>query len=410
MADTSSVGSEFAGKTAGESTPVDQSIAAEDTGYTQGKAKLDQGNPPDTTACPDAALKNPILSNNALSGEDYDGNFSPYINKHKIVHVRVGAGDYLNQMNAEQIDNWRKKSVNSLCDVDPHVVLISPSLDFSFSQTVSYGKAMDPEEMTKQYAGNTGAGLLKKGSDMIDNAVQLAAASGMATDKIMAAAGATYKSEYSGVKTFEGCEVTLPSAIKFEFSFGKYGLFDGRKEVVEPILALASIFSMQPMSMPGLYKGPVPTASWMKVQVMKEMKDIIKGSLDVGKMVDSAKASIENLKEEVAEVMSEGDMMARATKAATKALETAVNVKSKAYAAFNAVSQMALNQPGTRLLTFSVGKQIVGPLYVENVTWNFDFSSVDQFGYPCYGTIEYGKLSSPHIGSFRTVNTFRIQG
>ena len=100
--------------------------------------------------------------------------------------------------------------------------------------------------------------------------------------------------------------------------------------------------------------------------------------------------------------------MTAAKKAATSALETAVKIKSAAYGAFNAVAQLALSQAGTRLLTFSVGKQTVGPLYVKTISWNFDFSSVDQYGYPCSGKITFSGLESPHVGSFQTVNTFKI--
>ena len=400
---------EFNNNTAGQSVEIGQPLTVQDPEYDQYSQTRDQEPTYNFTSCPSAALENPILtSSDKANNEYFNENFSPFINKHKIVHLRVGSGDTLNVMTPGQEDNWRKQAVNSICEVDPHIVLITPDLNFQFNQDIEYGSPLNLEEMTQKYVGQAGTGLLKKGSDLIDNAVQLGVAGGVTSQTVIDAAGATYSPEYINLKSFKSCKVSLPSSMTFDFDFGKYGLFDGRKEVVEPILALASIFSMQPLTKSGMYKGPVPTDSWMKTQVMINMKDIIKGTIDVSKMVDNAKVKIGDFKEEVADIISSGDLMTAAKKAATSALETAVKIKSAAYGAFNAVAQLALSQAGTRLLTFSVGKQTVGPLYVKTISWNFDFSSVDQYGYPCSGKITFSGLESPHVGSFQTVNTFTI--
>ena len=408
--DTNAFNSKTAGTTA---SPV----SVKDTNYEKGQSVIEQDGSDygKANANENSILKNPGLVGTKVNDENFDDYLAPYINVNKVVHLRVGAGDTLNTMADAQVDNWRSSTVNGLCDVSDHVVLIADSLDFEFSETIEYDKPLDPENIAKEYSGQKGAGLLKAGSQMIDRAVQLAAAAGSQNQNILDAAGATYLAEYSNLQSFKGNTVELPSSLSFTFNFGRYGIFNGRKEVVEPILALASTFSMHPLGgdLAGMYKGPVPTSSWMKTQILKNMKDLISGAIDISSWVESAMDTVTDVKDNVKQAgegggISAASLMRQAQAAAETALDKAVKIKSGAYKAFNAVGAMALNDPGTRLLTFKIGKQIVGPLYVGSISWHFDFSSVDEYGYPCKGTISLGGLKSPHVGTWSTLNTFHI--
>lgn len=283
----------------------------------------------------------------------------------KLIEYVSQSGE-MNLLTNSKFGNWREYSVNKFATISQRVMLVPDKVGSGGSLTWAND--------------NAGKTILKSGAiSAITNTIQKLNDVANGVSNVVSAATGNKTKTYSQAQKFsrwytapvvklDEPPTVTPSIkeLKFTFKFGQAGLFSAEEEVVKPILALASIYL--PMgSVNGGVTAPYPTAAWVK-----------------GKAVAALIGQLKNAGSGLRNMFSDGmsddmNLLEKANQFAGNLMGVVDNVASSAYGSAST-------------LTVIVGGNVQGPFFVPTVSWDFDFTQVDEFGYPCSGTLTYGGL------------------
>ena len=158
--------------------------------------------------------------------------------------------------------------------------------------------------------------------------------------------------------------------VKFDFKFGQAGIYSGEEEVVKPILALVGPWALKTGNYHSV-SGPFPTFSQASRIALLKTIDIIGGNSSL-------------LQQDTKSLEGNGNLIAGAVRKFN-------SVTDKLYGLIDEVAQACFSTCTT--MTFIVGGLVVGPFFPTKIDWSFDFDNVDEFGYPCEGSITFGGLT-----------------
>jgi len=280
--------------------------------------------------------------------------------------------------------HWRTMNFN-LGNVHENVLLFPEEKVFNFAYTNNYGKAWE------SLSGGAVGKVMQLGE-------MLRVASAMAGNNVEM--GGKFVSRFKEAPTWLS---TLPlefaNTLKFNFQFGQAGLFSARDEVVIPILQLAALFLPISGGISGTYfRGPVPTPPQYIANFMTRffsgstLTDIKTGFSDLEQIRNQDNQDNQDRDPASGTV---GKLASGVT-----ALENALlNAKDQA------IQNTLANHHGGAL-GIRMGRMTFGPFLIKNVSWSFDFTQVDEFGFPYKGSLSYSGLESiimPSISNLTSV-------
>lgn len=165
-------------------------------------------------------------------------------------------------------------------------------------------------------------------------------------------------------------------SLTFKFQFGQFGLFSCEKEVVLPILKLASLFSYSftgyDFSIESQEKNWIKAPFEPKFNVMSKMYT---------SLFNSGRPLISNL-------LGENKNSDGTTKAPT------IKGLSQVPKLFSSIVNEAAGQAKVTTFLFSIGSSIYGPFFASDVKWEFDYERTDNKGLPFAGTISFSGIKS----------------
>jgi len=185
--------------------------------------------------------------------------------------------------------------------------------------------------------------------------------------------------------------------LKLSFDFGCGGFYDGEIEVVRPIMALVAALAphfdgsngssgaKHRLALPGANPAQFYAATWggtigggvdaltSILTGAKEVAGDIAGGL--GKVVSGKAGGISGIANGL---VSESEKL---VKLADEVVEATINGMEYAIAATAGI---------TTVLFYRIGQYIAGPFQIKSVNYDFDYSMVDEAGYPYKGTISLG--------------------
>jgi hypothetical protein len=323
-------------------------------------------------------IQNPAAISMANVGSNIDdsGHAYKFLNPFKTCEIAiqrpVGATEYkalhTPTLNDPSWGNWRllKKGTSSVRFVPEQVFLTMDDYKFSFDFT---------HELTSPYEGLTKffEGTGKYVTDAIDVIASMAAGFKGEGDETKVQAGGKFMSGFQGGNL--QWKKTLPMAFStnptFKFHFGDAGLFSGEYEVVRPIIALVSQFSLiRAGENSHYYLGPGPTASTFAMNLVKGGADFLSKIPDIKNSVD----------------LGSFGGFANTLSAAEEAVYEAID---------NAISG-SINDPNVGLSTLSIrfGRLVSPPLVCKGVSWTFDMTEIDEYGFPTAGSVSLKNLEA----------------
>lgn len=305
------------------------------------------------------------------------------VNRARYVEVAIGTGaDDLSKvvaktgatylLSASSFGNWRKKAINGFSDISERIFLNTDK-----RPEASYSIQYNTDSVKNAVLKNKLASTVSKVSDAVNTfAATGGALVGGADGKAIMEATITgeraslYK-DFPLIKPSESTTTaSIGSSVKFDFKFGQAGIFSGEEEVVKPILALVGPWALKTGNYHSI-SGPFPTFSQASRVALLRTVDIIGGN-------DSL------LKQDTKSMEGNGNIISNAV---TKFNE----ITDKLYALIDEVAETCFSTCTT--MTFIVGGLVVGPFFPKKIDWSFDFDNVDEFGYPCAGSITFGDLT-----------------
>lgn len=174
-------------------------------------------------------------------------------------------------------------------------------------------------------------------------------------------------------------------SLTFKFQFGQFGLFSCEKEVVLPILKLASLFSYSftgyefedKQQNGGDYRNN--GNNWVKAPFEPKFTVMTKM---YASLFNRGKFLINNLLSEDNNSTNEDR-----TPATPK-----INNLSQVPKLFSNIVNEAAGEARVTAFLFSIGSSIYGPFYASDVKWEFDYERTDNNGLPFSGTINFSGI------------------
>jgi len=286
---------------------------------------------------------------------DEKGHVYEFINKFKICDLAVVSAGRTTppEPNDSAWGSWRGN------EVSPNIFLYPEEKSFTFGYKHNY---------TKAWAELSDKGLLSKVQQLAEAARAVAMLSGSGGGTIPA--GGRFMSRYKEAPAWTGVNpISLSSSLKFTFQFGQAGIFSGEHEVVRPIITLARLF--RPLEAEQNYfKGPIPTPPAYLAGFLTTLSDVgLRG------------------------IMSDSRSMGEDGEAAGGIVRRVTDIEANLIRTTETVIRTTLAND-SRALCIRMGRMTWGPAVVNNVDWSFDFTQVDEYGFPYQGTLTFGGLES----------------
>lgn len=186
--------------------------------------------------------------------------------------------------------------------------------------------------------------------------------------------------------------LNLPSTLAFTFNYGSAGLYSCEQEVVRPILALAKLYA--PQNIENFEYGNAPTTEYGLTKVGQKIISMIK---DGAASVDNALNSNSSSSNEDGGGGG-GESLTGLTKMANTAADFLTNLQEQLYEAINNAAESILDSGKYRTLTLRIGRFVLPSMLPATVKFTFDFTQVDEYGFPYKGTITFDGLQTPTVG------------
>lgn len=185
--------------------------------------------------------------------------------------------------------------------------------------------------------------------------------------------------------------LSLPSSLKFNFQFGQAGLFSAEEEVVKPILAIAKFYMADYSGTANWVKGNGPSTEYALGEAVKRIGSRLIGS--DGGLKDSYKTSTGDDSNESG---SNGSLFGNMTSAVAKTLTGVQNVLLSAVN--DTAKSLVVGGSGKKSMyksiTYRIGRMTLPSMLVKDVSFDFDFTTVDEYGFPYKGSVILDGLES----------------
>lgn len=351
------------------------------------------------------------VNKNYLTGYTKD-HFQPNVNALKTVEISIVSsgptaekytdfGDNVSYWSSWDFGNWR--TCTSL-HINENVTL---RLD---SNTLEMGYEYTFENLWEKVMGNK----------LVSTVDQAASNARMFADAVSSGGGPQTQaglmiSKYKNIPVLKDVSTfSLPSSLKFEFSFGSAGIFSGEEEVVKPILAIAR--ALAPTFSGNFVTGNAPSTEralaeivqgiWGRLTGGNRRVEKTDGNNQIklnGKGVGLNDSDLQD--EELVNSMGGNfvDTSNNEKKQTTSLFETVstdvanklTNLQNIIHEAFDGAAKDLLTQKenfkGIRL---RMGRLVLPPMIVKKVIFNFDFDKIDEYGFPYKGTLTLDGLET----------------
>lgn len=254
------------------------------------------------------------------------------------------------------LDNWKKKDVNGLFDVDDKVMLFPTDQKFAPQYSLTLKDAKD---------GNPAANFANKANSLLETAKAFTEKNRSGTNTVF---------QYQNPKIWGDAKaLKINGNISFDFTFGQFGIFSGLEEVVKPIMALGAVTLPHDVGN-GRFRTPYPTGSeW----VAQYLSDVIKSAVTSGKDLFE----------------SSGSSASSDTSTGSSGLiQMADNFMSKYYEAVRAGAKSVITSGKYAFWNFKLGHFIFGPCTISSVDVSFNLELLDEYGWPSSGKITIGGI------------------
>lgn len=224
-------------------------------------------------------------------------------------------------------------------------------------------------------------------------------------------------SKYRNIPVLKGVSsLSLPSSLKFEFTFGSAGIFSGEEEVVKPILVLARALAptLSYNLTTGKYDGNfvignAPSNEYALAKVVQGIWSNLTGGDRNGDIQYNNDVNVnEDLQEEMAGQMG-GNYVRNSEKTEkTSMIETVsgtvakalTDLQNKIHNAFDNAARDLLEKNGVfKGIRLRVGRLALPPMIVKKVNFNFDFEKIDEYGFPYKGTLTLDGLETATVAT-----------
>lgn len=312
----------------------------------------------------------------------------------KITHEASAATGW----NAQKEKDWGNWRTDNGVKVDSRVMLyIEDMSKIGLTYTQNFGYAWDEV---------AGSGALGKVADMAKKLQNSAAMLQAANNGSMQVDASTPMGRFQKVpyiKSVEPFKVN-PSSLTFTFNFGQAGIFSGEQEVVRPIIALARIFIPYQIQGDGKDAGDwlnlgAPTQAQVYANIAQAMKGFLQQE---GGQLGSY------LKETASAISADfniSDPLKSLTTSASNAVAGASNLATNFLKGMYRRIDQGLSKAMSsgRSIILRVGRYQLPPCFPSDISWDFDFTHVDEYGFPCKGSITFGGLQSPKCGELNDI-------
>ena len=349
------------------------------------------------------SVPNPVVDvmDSSITGEGIHAQES--INYFRTIDIKVTqSADAYTSWYANKTTGWGNWRTRSGVKVDDRVTLYMDDLSkIGMTYSQNFGYAWD------EIAGSGAIGKVAEMAKKIQNNAAMLAATGNSSMNVDTSTPMGKYQKVPYIKSVEPFKIE-PSSLTFNFNFGQAGIFSGEQEVVRPILALASIFL--PYQTP--YKDDDSGGDWLNLaaptqaQVYANIARIMNSD---NFFISQKNALANNLKEMGAELKENFNISTPlgstkdtlATGAAT-ASNLATQFIKGLYKRIDLGLKESMNKNSTSII-LRVGRYQLPPCFPSSVSWNFDFSQVDEYGFPRGGTITFEGLQSPKCGELTDI-------
>lgn len=349
------------------------------------------------------SVPNPVVDtmDSSIAGEGTHAQES--INYFRTIDIMVTrSADAYTSWYANKTKGWGNWRTRSGVKVDDRVTLYMDDLSkIGMTYSQNFGYAWD------EIAGSGAIGKVAEMAKKIQNNAAMLAAAG---DSSMNVDTSTPMGKYQKVPYIKSVEPFKiePSSLTFNFNFGQAGIFSGEQEVVRPILALASIFL--PYQTP--YKDDDSGGDWLNLaaptqaQVYANIARIMNSDNFFKSQKNALANNLKAMGAELKENFSISDPLGSTTDTLAAGAATASNLATQfikgLYKRIDLGLKDSMNKNSTSII-LRIGRYQLPPCFPSSVSWNFDFSQVDEYGFPRGGTITFEGLQSPKCGELTDI-------
>ena len=349
------------------------------------------------------SVPNPVVDtmDSSIAGEGTHAQES--INYFRTIDIMVTrSADAYTSWYANKTKGWGNWRTRSGVKVDDRVTLYMDDLSkIGMTYSQNFGYAWD------EIAGSGAIGKVAEMAKKIQNNAAMLAAAG---DSSMNVDTSTPMGKYQKVPYIKSVEPFKiePSSLTFNFNFGQAGIFSGEQEVVRPILALASIFL--PYQTP--YKDDDSGGDWLNLaaptqaQVYANIARIMNSDNFFKSQKNALANNLKAMGAELKENFSISDPLGSTIDTLAAGAATASNLATQfikgLYKRIDLGLKDSMNKNSTSII-LRIGRYQLPPCFPSSVSWNFDFSQVDEYGFPRGGTITFEGLQSPKCGELTDI-------
>lgn len=187
---------------------------------------------------------------------------------------------------------------------------------------------------------------------------------------------------YKNVPYFQDISTSSIDNLSFTFNWGQFGLYNCELEVVKPIFALAHCFGSSIDSY-----GYIDTPFDAKFDVTTRAYSALFDTAKKDVAVSNTLSNIANPKE--------------------SGQESSTSSITSLTQSLNELYTNVAGQTRVRAALIRIAGAVFGPVYVSDVTWEFDYSQQDGYGMPYKGKITLGGIKPVLIDD---ISTFRLSG
>lgn len=193
---------------------------------------------------------------------------------------------------------------------------------------------------------------------------------------------------YKNVPYFQDISTSSIDSLSFTFNWGQFGLYNCELEVVKPIFALAHCFGSSIDSY-GYIDTPFDAKFDVTTRAYSALFNTADDDTDAGRNISSTLSNITNSN-------SNENSQESSTSSITKLTQS-----------LNELYTNVAGQTRVRAALIRIAGAVFGPVYVSDVTWEFDYSQQDRYGMPYKGKITLGGIKPVLIDD---ISTFRLTG
>lgn len=349
------------------------------------------------------SVPNPVVDtmDSAIAGEGVHAQES--INYFRTIDLMItkSANAYTSWY-ANKTKGWGNWRTRSGVKVDDRVTLYMDDLSkIGMTYSQNFGYAWD------EIAGSGAIGKVAEMAKKIQNNAAMLAAAG---DSSMNVDTSTPMGKYQKVPYIKSVEPFKiePSSLTFSFNFGQAGIFSGEQEVVRPILALARIFL--PYQTP--YKDDDSGGDWLNLaaptqaQVYANIARIMNSDSFFTSQKNALANNLKAMGAELKENFNISDPLGSTKDTLATGAATASNLATQfikgLYKRIDLGLKDSMENNSTSII-LRIGRYQLPPCFPSSVSWNFDFTQVDEYGFPRGGTITFEGLQSPKCGELTDI-------